>query len=97
MALNDETRGERLGRRLRTIPAVVAGFLLVTALLPLLLVAMLAYDTVRALRGRGRFSAVRLLLFGWVYLFVEMVRDHCDAGVLAGQRVRPGAPARTWR
>jgi 1-acyl-sn-glycerol-3-phosphate acyltransferase len=72
VALNDETRGERLGRRLRTIPAVVAGFLLVTALLPLLLVGLLGYDTVRALRHRGRFSAVRLLLFGWVYLFVEV-------------------------
>ena len=72
MALNDETWGERLGRRLRTIPAVVAGFLLITALLPLLLVALLGYDTVRALRHRGRFSAVRLLLFGWVYLFVEV-------------------------
>ena len=72
MALNDETWGERLGRRLRTIPAVVAGFLLVTALLPLLLVALLGYDTLRALRHRGRFSAVRLLLFGWAYLFVEV-------------------------
>jgi 1-acyl-sn-glycerol-3-phosphate acyltransferase len=71
--MNEESRGERLGRRLRTIPATVAGFLLVTGLLPLLLVAMLAYDAVRALRGRGRLSAVRLLLFGWVYLAVEMV------------------------
>jgi 1-acyl-sn-glycerol-3-phosphate acyltransferase len=71
--MNEESRGECFGRRLRTIPAMVAGFLLVTALLPVLLVAMLAYDAVRALRGRGRFSAVRLLLFGWVYLAVEMV------------------------
>ena len=71
--MNQESPGERLGRRLRTIPALVAGFLLVTALLPLLLVALLAYDAGRALRGRGRFSAVRLLLFGWVYLAVEMV------------------------
>jgi len=51
MAMNEETRGERLSRRLRTIPAVVVGFLLVTALFPLLLLAMVAYDTVRALRG----------------------------------------------
>jgi 1-acyl-sn-glycerol-3-phosphate acyltransferase len=71
--MNEESRGERLGRRLRTIPAVAAGFLLVTALLPVLLVTLGAYDTVRALRGRGRFSAVRLVLFGWVYLAVEMV------------------------
>jgi len=72
MAMNEETRGERLSRRLRTIPAIVVGFLLVTALFPLLLLAMVAYDTVRALRGVGRFSAVRLLLFGWVYLAVEI-------------------------
>ncbi len=71
--MNQESPGERLGRRLRTIPALVAGFLLVSALLPLLLVTLLAYDAGRALRGRGRFSAVRLLLFGWVYLAVEMV------------------------
>ena len=71
MPVNGESRGERFGRRLRTVPAVVAGFVLVTALLPVLVVALLAYDAVRALRGRGRFSAVRLLLFGWVYLAVE--------------------------
>lgn len=70
--MNGETRGERLGRRLRTIPALLAGFVLVTVLLPVLLLAMLAYDGVRAARGRGRFSAVRLLLFGWVYLIVEV-------------------------
>ncbi|MFH1329754.1 MAG: lysophospholipid acyltransferase family protein [Actinomycetota bacterium] len=72
MPVNGESRGERLGRRLRTVPAVVAGFVLVTALLPVLAVALLAYDAVRAFRGRGRFSAVRLLAFGWVYLVVEM-------------------------
>lgn len=72
MAPNGEGRRERLSRRLRTVPAVVAGFLLVTALLPLLLATLLAYDAVRAARGRGRFSAVRLLLFGWVYLMVEV-------------------------
>lgn len=71
MPLNGESRGERFGRRLRTVPAVVAGFVLVTALLPVLVVALVAYDAGRALRGRGRFSAVRLLLFGWVYLAVE--------------------------
>ena len=70
--MNGESRGERFGRRLRTVPAVVAGFFVVTALLPVLVVALLAYDAGRALRGRGRFSAVRLLLFGWVYLTVEM-------------------------
>lgn len=70
--MTEESRGKRAGRRVRTIPAVVAGFLLVTALLPALLLSMAAYDTVRALRGRGRFSAVRLVLFGWVYLAVEI-------------------------
>jgi len=73
MPPDGETRGERLSRRLRTVPALLAGFILVTAFLPLLLVAMVGYDGVRAMRGRGRFSAVRLLLFGWVYLWVEMI------------------------
>jgi 1-acyl-sn-glycerol-3-phosphate acyltransferase len=73
VALNEESRGERIRRRLRTLPAVVAGFLLVTALLPLLLLAMVVYDTFRAMKRRGRFSAVRLLLFGWIYLVVEMI------------------------
>jgi 1-acyl-sn-glycerol-3-phosphate acyltransferase len=67
-----ESRGERLGRRARTIPAVLLGFVLVTALLLPLLAVMGAYDLVRALRHRGRFSAVRLTLFGWVYLAVEV-------------------------
>ncbi len=68
-----ESRRERVSRRLRTIPAMVVGFILVTALLPILLLALTAYDLVRAARGRGRFAAVRLLLFGWVYLLVEVI------------------------
>jgi len=52
---------------------MVVGFILVTALLPILLLALTAYDLVRAARGRGRFAAVRLLLFGWVYLLVEVI------------------------
>ena len=95
MPVNGESRGERFGRRLRTVPAVVVGFVLATALLPVLVVALLAYDAVRALRGRGRFSAVRLLLFGWVVPDGRDDRPHLHAALLAGERVREGARACT--
>jgi 1-acyl-sn-glycerol-3-phosphate acyltransferase len=67
------SRWEKVSRRLRTIPAMIVGFLLTTALLPILLLGLGAYDLVRAAGGRGRFAAVRLVLFGWVYLLVEMI------------------------
>jgi 1-acyl-sn-glycerol-3-phosphate acyltransferase len=66
-------RREKLSRRLRTIPAMIGGFILTTALFPILLVALGAYDLARAARGRGRLAAVRLLLFGWVYMLVELI------------------------
>ena len=67
------SRREKVSRRLRTIPAMIVGFFLTTALLPILLLGLGAYDLVRAAGGRGRFAAVRLVLFGWVYLLVEMI------------------------
>jgi len=68
-----QTRKEKVARRLRTIPAMVLGFVLTTALFPVLLLGLGAYDLVRAARGRGRFAAVRLLVFGWVYMLVDLI------------------------
>ena len=48
-----QTRKEKVSRRLRTIPAMVAGLAVVTALFPILLLALLCYDLVRATRGRS--------------------------------------------
>ncbi|HUU61233.1 MAG TPA: hypothetical protein VMX37_02455, partial [Acidimicrobiia bacterium] len=68
-----QSRREKVSRRLRTIPAMVVGLILTTALLPVLLLGLGAYDLVRAIGGRGRFAAVRLLLFGWVYMLVDVI------------------------
>lgn len=68
-----QSRREKVSRRLRTIPAMVVGFTLTTALMPVLLLGLGAYDLVRAIGGRGRFAAVRLVLFGWVYMLVDVI------------------------
>ena len=73
----DETRGEKIGRRLKTVPSRVLGFALVTALFPPLLVVALAVDVVRAITRRRPFMATRLLVMAWVYLGGESV---CIAG-----------------
>jgi 1-acyl-sn-glycerol-3-phosphate acyltransferase len=68
--LRTEPRLRAYGRRLATIPAVVVGFLLVTALLPALAVAGLAVDAVRMLRRRPA-VALRVAAYAWCYLFGE--------------------------
>lgn len=75
-----QTRREKVTRRLRTIPAMVGGLLLTTALLPALLLGLGLYDLVRAARGRGRFGAVRLATFGWVYMLVDVIGIACMFG-----------------
>jgi 1-acyl-sn-glycerol-3-phosphate acyltransferase len=67
------SRREKVSRRLRTIPAMVVGLILTTVLMPVLLLGLGAYDLVRSIGGRGRFAAVRLLLFGWVYMLVDVI------------------------
>jgi 1-acyl-sn-glycerol-3-phosphate acyltransferase len=75
--LSAESPGTRWGRRLRTIPALIVGFAVATALLPVILAVTGVYDLVRAARHRGRFAAVRSALFGWVYLLVEVAGLTC--------------------
>lgn len=72
-----EPRASKLARRLRTIPAVVVGLVLVTALLPLLLIGALLVDIYRAITQRKPWMALRLVAFLWIYLLAE------NAGLLA--------------
>ena len=73
----DETRSEKIGRRLKTVPTRFVGFAVVTVLSPLLLVVALVIDVVRALTRRRPFMATRLLVMAWVYLGGESI---CIAG-----------------
>lgn len=68
--LRIEPRWRAYGRRCLTIPAVVAGFALVTVLLPVLALAGLVVDVVRMARGR-RAVALRVAAYAWCYLFGE--------------------------
>ena len=69
----DETRGEVIGRRVRTIPPIVLGALVVTILLPVLVPLALLVDVVRFATRRVPFMAIRMLLVIWVYLFGETI------------------------
>lgn len=69
----DETRGEAVVRRLRTIPLRLMGFVLATAFLPVLIIVGLAIDAVRLASSRVRPIAWRLVVFLWVYLAAEVM------------------------
>lgn len=69
----DETRAETVRRRLRTIPPLVLGLVLVTALLPVLLVVGLLIDAVRRVMSGVPPTAARLVVCLWVYLAAEVV------------------------
>lgn len=58
-------------RRSLTTTGVVVGLVLVTGLLPVLLPTALLIDLTRKLTTGTPFMAVRILLFGWVYLIGE--------------------------
>ncbi|HVP01877.1 MAG TPA: lysophospholipid acyltransferase family protein [Solirubrobacteraceae bacterium] len=69
----EETRGQVVARRLRTVPPIVLGLLVVTALLPLLVVVAVVVDLVRRLVRGTPFMALRLLAFLWAYLAAETI------------------------
>jgi len=69
----DETRSETVLRRLRTIPPLVLGLVLVTVLLPVLFVLALIVDVVRRFASGVPPTATRLAAFLWVYLAAEVV------------------------
>jgi 1-acyl-sn-glycerol-3-phosphate acyltransferase len=79
----EETRGETVLRRLRTIPPLVLGLLALTALLPLLLVLALVVDIARRLAHGVPPTAARLLAFLWVYLAAEVAGLAAMAGAWA--------------
>jgi 1-acyl-sn-glycerol-3-phosphate acyltransferase len=96
----DETRAEVVSRRLRTVPPILLGALLVTLLLPVLTVAALVVDVARWLTRRVPFMALRMLAVIWVYLVGEAL------GILVfsltwllalGPRRRAMLQASTWR
>lgn len=66
-----EPRGSKVARRLKTIPPILIGFLLVTALLPLLVLGALLIDLFRAITSRKPFMALRLVAFLWIYLTAD--------------------------
>jgi len=96
----DDTRTETVLRRLRTIPPLVLGLVLVTALLPVLLVAGLAIDGVRRVASGVPPTAARLVLFLWAYLAAEVGGLTALAAlwiVSLGGRRRAWLAETTWR
>jgi len=69
---DDGPLSARLLRRARGITIEVVGFVLVTALYPVLLVGALVVDLFRWLRTRKPFVAARMLAFAWWFLFAEL-------------------------
>ncbi len=67
-----ESRRAALRRRSWTVPFILVFFAATTSTLPLLLLIALSVDAVRWLLHRRKFVVVRAVLFGWVYLAVEV-------------------------
>ena len=67
----EETRAEKVGRRLKTVPLRFVLLAIATVLLPLLIPVALVVDVVRAVVARRPFMATRLLAMGWLYLAGE--------------------------
>jgi len=66
-----EPRGQKVARRLKTVPLALVGLVLVTALLPVLLVGGFFVDVFRWVLHRKTWMAMRLVLFLWVYLVID--------------------------
>ena len=67
-----EPRGQKIARRLKTIPPYILGLIVATALLPLLLIGALLVDIFRAITQRKPFMALRLVVFLWIYLVTDI-------------------------
>ena len=68
-----EPRGQKVARRLKTVPLILVGLVLVTALLPVLLVGAFFVDLFRWATRRSTWMAMRLVLFLWIYLAGDTV------------------------
>ena len=81
-------RGKRIVRRIRGIALELVGFVLITALFPVLLIVALGIDLYRrAFQGRPM-VAIRLLPFLWWFLLTEL----WALGVLGTLWLRSGGP-----
>lgn len=89
--------GSTLSRRLKSIPLVLVGTVLVVVTLPLLLLVALLVDVVRSVTRRTPFVAVRLVAFGAVYLLAETVGLVAAAWVWATSFDRDRLERRTYR
>ncbi len=69
---NDSSRRASVARRVKTIPAVLGAFVLLTVLLPVLVAAAVAVDVVRRVSARRPWIAARLVAFLWVYLSAQV-------------------------
>ncbi len=67
------TRSAVARRRFVTIPVTLLVAAVVTVAAPVLLVVASAVDVVRFIGARKPFVAVRMVMFGWVYLVAEVV------------------------
>ena len=66
-----EPRGQTIARRLKTIPVIFIGLVLITALLPVLLIGALIVDIFRAITQRKPWMALRLVAFLWIFLAAD--------------------------
>ena len=71
LSIDREPRGSKIARRVKTIPALLVGLVLVTALLPLLLVGALVVDLFRAVTQHKPWMALRLVAFLWIFLLTD--------------------------
>lgn len=69
---DDSPRGDRLGRRLRTIPLEILAFAAMTLLLPPIVIVAAAVDLALWLVRRKPWVGVRLALFAWWFLLGEV-------------------------
>lgn len=67
-----EPRGQKVARRLKTVPLAFVGLVLATALLPVLLVGAFFVDVFRWAFRRKTWMAMRLVLFLWIYLLIDV-------------------------
>lgn len=88
-------RVSAVSRRVRTVPALLAGAVALTATAPLWLVVSALADGVR---GRRRLPTTRLLAFGWCWAWLETAGVGLAAGLwLTGRRGDVGAHYRLQR
>jgi len=96
----DETRGQVIARRAKTVPPIVVGLVLVTVLFPAALLTALLVDLGRWIVSRRPWMAVRLLCFLWAYLAAETIGLLALLGIwlVSGCGARGAWLAeRTWR